>query len=104
MGKLRMYDTTRTKSDIVPGACFGLLTSEVPVSEAAPEPYLNLTGLTEVLRVRFKKDSLHTDTIRRRLRLGLPYHVDRASGRKLYLASEVIAWWVKPAPGVSQAS
>jgi len=60
------------------------------------EPMLNMKGLCDGLSIWLGRKVIR-DCVYRRIQMGMPHHIDRGSGRKLYVLSEVQAWWTRPA-------
>ena len=65
---------------------------EKPMDE---EPVLNTAQLCRALTAKFSGRRIHRDTIRKAIKMGLPYEINHLSGRKEFTFSKVLAWWIK---------
>jgi len=73
------------------------------VSDAPQVEYLSIPQLAVALTKVFGQP-VHADRIRRRVKMGLPHHTDRCTGYPKFILSEVLSWWMTPAPAKTAAT
>jgi hypothetical protein len=69
---------------------------EEPLVTTVIDPWLNTAQLCRALSDHFGGRKIHRDTVRKALKMGLPYQVNRLNGRKEFLLSTALDWWIKP--------
>lgn len=57
---------------------------------------LTMSQLCEALSPHLGGATIHPDRIRRRVKMGLKFHTERGTGRRLFRLSEVLAFWTMP--------